>query len=60
MWITDPAANLHDLSLIWDSATGADLSLPNVYARTLGYAPSHRWTFEESREATVSRRVPER
>ncbi|AXI84591.1 hypothetical protein SAM9427_35865 [Streptomyces sp. ETH9427] len=45
-WITDPAANLQGLALIWDSAADADFNLPNVCARTFGCAPSHRWTFE--------------
>ncbi|KOT34179.1 hypothetical protein ADK41_26505 [Streptomyces caelestis] len=47
-WITDPAANLQGLALIWDSAASADLNLPNVCDRAFGCAPSHRWTFELS------------
>ncbi|MFF4588170.1 hypothetical protein [Streptomyces sp. NPDC001388] len=45
-WITDPAADLQGLALIWDSAASAEVSLPAVSERTFGCAPSHRWAFE--------------
>ncbi|MCH0566245.1 MULTISPECIES: hypothetical protein [unclassified Streptomyces] len=47
-WITDPAADLQGLALIWDSAASADLNLPDLCDRTFGCAPSHRWAFELS------------
>ncbi|MFF8591847.1 hypothetical protein ACF061_10415 [Streptomyces sp. NPDC015220] len=45
-WISDPAADLKGLALIWDSAASAELSLPALSERTFGCAPSHRWDFE--------------
>ncbi|MDH6228325.1 hypothetical protein [Streptomyces sp. MJP52] len=45
-WITDPGADLQGLALVWDSAVSAELSLPALFERTFGCAPSHRWAFE--------------
>lgn len=45
-WITDPAADLQGLALIWDSAADANIFLPAIAEQTFGCAPSHRWDFE--------------
>ncbi|MBM7089188.1 hypothetical protein ABZ606_08920 [Streptomyces sp. NPDC012461] len=45
-WITDPAADLCGLALVWDSAHSAELSLPTLFDSAFGCAPAHRWAFE--------------
>ncbi|CAL9374133.1 hypothetical protein [Streptomyces sp. enrichment culture] len=45
-WITDPAAGLSGLALVWDSAHSAELSLGTLFDSAFGCAPAHRWSFE--------------